>query len=151
MEKNKPTFKRIIGTNSQKKLMQLGSVEELTNIIQKEVYPLKIEAENYDQLYETVLALKKIVGKVCIDKFFVSKKAELICALTMMDTHNRNRVIGLKDEYYEDELLADKWYKNILKQIHPDNNLDIQPEAMEAMNEISQIYSRIKDCFEVDE
>jgi len=52
--------------------------------------------------------------------FFKSKQAELLFYLTKLDGKQRNRMLGLKNEHYSNNKLAKKWYRDLVKYVHPD-------------------------------
>lgn len=52
--------------------------------------------------------------------FFKSKQAELLFYFTNLEGKQRNRLIGLTDEHYANKTLAEKWYKDTVKYVHPD-------------------------------
>lgn len=66
---------------------------------------------------------------------FSSKQQELIFYLTQLEGKQRNKLLGIKDEYYEDKKLAQRWYRNIAKYVHPD-----QGGSSEAFNTLNKIY-----------
>jgi len=70
-------------------------------------------------------------------EFFKSKQAEYLFYLTKLEGKQRNDLLGLTDEHYENKELAKKWYRKIAHDIHPDkggNN-----EAFNTLNKIYQI------------
>lgn len=67
--------------------------------------------------------------------FFKSKQAEYLFYLTKLEGKQRNNLLGLTDEHYENKQLANQWYREIAKYIHPDKNGDTQ-----AFLELKKIY-----------
>ena len=67
-----------------------------------------------------------------------------------MDGEERNKIINLTDDLYEDAEAAKKWYRDLVKLIHPDINLTVKKDADEAMINLRNIYDRIVRSFEPD-
>lgn len=51
--------------------------------------------------------------------FFKSKQAEYLFYLTKLEGKQRNNLLGLTDEHYENKEVAKKWYKEIANYVHP--------------------------------
>ena len=84
------------------------------------------------------------------EQYFISKKLKYIFALNHMDGEERNKIINLTDDLYEDAEAAKKWYRDLVKLIHPDINLTVKKDADEAMINLRNIYDRIVRSFEPD-
>lgn len=104
-------------------LEKLGSEEDIKKILQKIVIPLKINACSYQEIYETLKMLQQKHIDF-IDGFFKSKQDEYLFYLTKLEGKQRNKLLGLTDEHYENKKLAKKWYKGISNYVHPDKNGD---------------------------
>lgn len=74
------------------------------------------------------------------NNFFTSKQAEYIFYLTKLEGKQRNKLLGLKDEHYEDKEVAKKWYREIAKLVHPDKDVENKYEENEAFNTLNKIY-----------
>lgn len=100
-------------------LAALGSQDEIKREINALISPLSTNAITYEDLLEVINCLKKNwVGFT--DEYFVndSKKYEYI--LTKLEGKKRNELLGITDQMYENPEMAQKWFKNIVKYIHPD-------------------------------
>ena len=104
-------------------LKKFGSEEDIKKILEKIVFPLKINACSYQEIYETLKMLQQKHVDF-IEGFFKSKQDEYIFYLTKLDGKQRNQLLGLTDEHYENKELAKKWYKEISNYVHPDKNGD---------------------------
>lgn len=75
------------------------------------------------------------------DKYFISLKHRYIFALTELDGENRQRILGITNELYNNKDKAKIWRNNIMKLIHPDVcNIEDSEKAMAKLNEL---YSRM--------
>lgn len=107
------------GIENISQLEALGSQEKIKKEIEALISPLRINAITYEDLLEVINCLKKNwIGFT--DEYFVndSKKYEYI--LTKLEGKKRNQLLGITDQMYEDPEKAQKWFKNIVKYIHPD-------------------------------
>ena len=93
-------------------LKKFGSEEDIKKILEKIVTPMKINACSYQEIYETLKMLQQKHVDF-IEGFFKSKQDEYIFYLTKLDGKQRNQLLGLTDEHYENKELAKKWYKEI--------------------------------------
>lgn len=78
--------------------------------------------------------------------YFKSEKDKILFLLLKVDGEQRNNLLGITDEMYDDKKLAKKWYKKLSLIVHPDrmnNNSD-------AFNELKELYQVITDSDEVD-
>lgn len=137
--------------NSVELLCEIGSVEIITEAINKYIHPLTVNATTYNELYQAVDKLKRHWDTFESDNYFKNKHLRYIFALTHMEGEERNKILHLTDELYENKDDAKKWYHEIAKMIHPDLNRDYQKQAEEAMKELKIIYSRIQKCFEEED
>ena len=85
------------------------------------------------------------------DPYFQSQNLKYIFALCHMDGGERNKIIGLTDETYNDPATAKEWYRCVLKMVHPDANPSVKADADEAVMNLNKIYERIKRSFEPDD
>ena len=122
-------------------LQQYGDFDTVVKMIQKDPCMCSRYFSSWDDAFEAIVELKKF------DSIFVSDKVKYIFALVYLEGKTRNQFISLTDDLYDDEEKAEKWYKTLCKQIHPDQNLDNQELAQKAFNKLQELYSRIKKCF----
>ncbi len=115
-------------------LKKFGSEEDIKKILEKIVFPLKINACSYQEIYETFKMLQQKHVDF-IDGFFKSKQDEYLFYLTKLDGKQRNQLLGLTDEHYENKKLAKEWYKGISHYVHPDKNGDEN-----AFNTLKKLY-----------
>ena len=99
---------------------------------------IKNNYKNNGGLKQAILDIKNILGiddksfknwnGVCelfkkhknSNEFFKSKQAEYLFYLTKLEGKQRNNLLGLTDEHYENKEVAKKWYKEIANYVHPD-------------------------------
>lgn len=134
--------------NSIEMLYRIGSLEDIEYVVNKEIFPLSINVETYEDLYQIINKLNKHWDTFQDEDYFKSERLRYIFALTHMEGEERNRIINLTYSLYENKDEAKKWYHRIAKKIHPDSNRDYQKQAEEAMKELQIIYNRILKCFE---
>ncbi len=115
-------------------LEKIGSEEDIKNFLERIVIPLKINVSSYQEIYETLKILQQKHVDF-IDGFFKSKQDEYLFYLTKLEGKQRNQLLGLTDEHYENKKLAKKWYKEISTYVHPDKNGDEN-----AFSTLSNIY-----------
>jgi len=130
-------------------LKPLGTVSELKAMIEEIIYPLRITADSYEELLSIIEILKEKWSDLIPDGYFKNDECKYIFCLTEVDGKKRNSYIGLVDDLYENKEKAQRWYRNILKHIHPDNSSNTKAE--EAFRELNKIYKNIMDCFEEEE
>lgn len=121
-------------------LKLMGSVNEIISEIEKNIAPLKVAANSFEELHNVVVTLRKhwlpfFKGP------FVSKQAEYIYYLTILEGKQRNRALGIRDEYYENPEVAKKWYKKIARYVHPDIGGDKR-----AFTVLNKLYNVMKDA-----
>lgn len=136
------------GCNSVDMLSKIGSVESISETINKEIHPLTVTATTYEELYQVVSKLKSHWYSFQDDDYFKNEQSKYIFVLTHMEGEGRNKMLCLTDELYENKDEAKKWHRKVVKLIHPDVNRELQEQANEAMKELNVIYGRIQKCFE---
>jgi len=132
-------------------LGEIGPVEDITDAINKEIFPLVANATTYEDLYKVINKLNMHWDTFQRDDYFKSECLRYIFALIHMEGEERNKIIELTDNLYENKDEAKKWYREIVKKIHPDLNKDCQKQAEDAMKELGVLYSRIQKCFEEED
>lgn len=142
---------RLKNCNSSEMLYEIGSIEDISDVINREIFPLTVNAKTYEDLYQMLNKLNNHWDTFQNDDYFKSERLKYIFALTHMNGEERNKIINLTDYLYENKEEAKKWYHEIAKKIHPDLNRDCQKQAEDAMKELKVIYSRIQKCFEEEE
>lgn len=115
-------------------LEKLASEEDLKVFLQKIIEPLKINASSYQEIFKTLKMLQQKHVDF-IGDFFKSKQDKYLFYLTKLEGKQRNQLLGLTDEHYENKELAKKWYREISSYVHPDKNGDIN-----AFHTLSNIY-----------
>lgn len=83
---------------------------------------MTVNALTYEELYQAVNKLNKHWDRVKSDDYFKNENLKYIFALTHMGGEDRNKMLRLTDELYENKDKAKKWYHEISKMIHPDLN-----------------------------
>lgn len=132
-------------------LGEIGSAEVIVDVLNKEIFPLVVNATTYEDIYKAVNKLASHWDTFQSDYYFKSDRLKYIFALTHMEGQQRNKIIELTDDLYENKDEAKKWYRRIAKKIHPDLNRDCQIQAENAMKELEILYGRIQKCFEEED
>lgn len=132
-------------------LGEIGSAEVIVDVLNKEIFPLVVNATTYEDIYKAVNKLASHWDTFQSDDYFKSDRLKYIFALTHMEGQQRNKIIELTDDLYENKDEAKKWYRRIAKKIHPDLNRDCQIQAENAMKELEILYGRIQKCFEEED
>lgn len=145
------TIEHLKNISNEEELKAMAPLEDIIKVIEKEINPLSIYVTSYAELNNVIKILKKHWNTFQDESYFQSKSARYIFALTHMEGKERNRIIELTEELYDDECKAKEWYRSIVKLIHPDMNQANQEDAKKAMDILSEIYDRIKSCFNNDE
>jgi len=145
------TIENLKTISNEEELKAMAPLEDIIKAIEKEINPLSIHVTSYAELYNVIKGLKKHWNTFQDDSYFQNKSARYIFALTHMGGEERNRIIELTEELYDDECRAKEWYRSVVKIIHPDMNQANQEDAKKAMDILSEIYDRIKSCFNNDE
>ena len=91
--------------------------------LEEEIRPLKVEASNYEELFNIILKLRRnwlpyIRGP------FTSKQQEYIYYLTKLEGKQRNIALGITDDLYGNKKAAKRWFQKIANQVHPDKGGD---------------------------
>lgn len=87
----------------------------------------EVESSKSEEIYES--------------EYFKSKSDELIFYILELSGKKRNEMLGVKDEFYKERALAEKWRKSILLKIHPDVSKNIR--ASEAVIEFNKLCEMI--------
>lgn len=138
------TIEQIIESNS---LREEGTLEEISNLIKKEISPLQLpEKTSFDSLEKIV---KEIIYPIYNYKnkkdeykneYFKSEQAELTFYLVELDRKEKVKQLkkfGYNDMFYNDKDLVKKWYKKMSKLVHPDiNNLKKSNEAFDQLKKL---------------
>ena len=128
----------IINSNDPEKL---GTIEELTAIINEFMQPFLINAKNYDELNDAIDFMKKNID--FSNNIFCSKEKEYLFYLTKLEGKQRNKLLGIADIHYENKNVAKDWYREIAKYVHPDKNKN--SDANIAFTILSEIYNTMTD------
>lgn len=128
-------------------LEKIDSLEIILSVLNNEIKPMSVTAQSYEELFSIIQILKKKLNIFNSDVYFKNENVKIIYSLLYARTDVRNENIGYSEKLLEDEKKAKKWYKNIMKKIHPDANLECKDEAKKAMEEFETIYMRIQKCF----
>lgn len=132
-------------------LKKIASIDEISEEIKKEISPLSLNVNSYEELYLVVEKLRLSWNAFQAEgDYFKNENLKYIFALTKMEGQQRNKLINLTDNLYDDEIVARKWRKEIMKKIHPDYNLDFINDAEEAVKEFQIIYDRLEKCFQTE-
>ncbi|MBR2259718.1 MAG: J domain-containing protein [Blautia sp.] len=89
-------------------------------------------------------AARMRVGMSGIDDYakrhgFSSRKEAAVHAAATLDNPERAEIFGILSAHYGNPYLAKKWYKEMSKLVHPDNNRG-NSKARDAMSYISETY-----------
>lgn len=100
-------------------LKSIGSLDEIKYQIEEMIYPLKVQANDYSELFEAIQKLQE-KWTDCASGPFVSRQAEVIFYLTKLDGKLRNDFLGITDDMYGNKELLKSWYRNLVKYVHSD-------------------------------
>jgi hypothetical protein len=70
---------------------------------------------------------------------FISISSAYVFYLTKLEGKQRNKLLGVTDDLYEDIKKAKKWFRNISQYVHPDICTDDDPNGM-AFIELKKLY-----------
>ena len=90
--------------NSIELLRAVDIIESIVKSINKEIYPLTVNAHTYEELYQAVNKLNKHWDIVESDDYFKNENLKYIFALTHMGGEDRNKMLRLTDELYENKV-----------------------------------------------
>jgi len=122
---------------SQNELEQLATSEQVKKFLNHIIAPLKIKGSSYQELYEELKILQQKHIDF-IDGSFKSKQDEYLFYLIKLEGKQRNKLLGLTDEHYENKKLAKEWYIEIAQYVHPDKNGNGN-----AFNTLKKIYDAV--------
>lgn len=132
------SYELIKSVQSIEEVKKLGTEEEIKNLIEDIISPIKIIAETYEEIFEIILKLQE--KWIDFKKGpFINKQEEYIFYLTELEGKQRNNKLGIVNELYEDKKLAKSWYKNIAKYVHPDKSKCKDETAFKVLNDIYQV------------
>lgn len=98
---------------------KIGSVEEIVLGINKICNPLAVKCTTYEEIMQ-VMSVLKVKWTDFLSGPFINKQKELVFYLTVLDGEVRNKCLGVTDKHFEDKKVAQRWYKNLAKFVHPD-------------------------------
>lgn len=93
----------------------------------------KATARSWQNLYE-----KYLLPKTQEDMYFKDEVSKNIFYLVELNGKLQMDFLGVSYEFYTDERKANKWYKQMVKKIHPD--ICRHPKATEAMQSLENLY-----------
>lgn len=126
-------------------ISSLGDIQEYEKIsslkedLQKIIYPLIIEADTDEELFDVIKVLKSKWVDLLIGPF-VSEQQEFIYYLTKLEGKQRNKALGITDEHYENKKLANKWKKSLAQKVASDKG-----GCDQAMAVLLNIYEALVD------
>lgn len=131
--------------NTIEDIKNYGSEKEWIDLLNGIVAPMKVNIRSFQDVLSIVELLKSKWAPM-MQGCFVSKKAEYIFYLTKLEGKQRNKLLGISDEMYENKELAKSWYKNIAKSVHPDSNNGDESKAFLVLKELYD--NMVDDCEE---
>lgn len=123
-------------------LKELGSIDDIILKIEKIIYPLRIQANSYDELLICIKCLQENWLSFHND-FFVSKRQKYIYILLEHEGEKREELLGINDDIYSDPKKANRWYKSIASIIRAD--LGDSDNAKKAFQKLHEIYKDLTD------
>jgi hypothetical protein len=88
--------------------------------------------------YRSVEEVKALPGSIMADSYpFVSRKAQLIFILTVMDGRSRNDQLGIQPIHYASKRHANNWYDEIVRELGPED--DANTHAYRQLERIHRI------------
>lgn len=140
----------ILSAKSEDELKQMGTLKELRSELLSIVgNDIKVRADSWKHLYESVVAVSKLVEKCSgvnisqnnDDLYFKSEAEKYIFYLLELDGEMRQRKLKINKMHYSNLQIAEKWRNAIAKKIHPDNCKHIKAEL--AMSELNKLYQEM--------
>ncbi|MGD9678718.1 MAG: J domain-containing protein [Vulcanibacillus sp.] len=119
-------------------LKELGTVADISYMINEIISPLKIESKTYEELFEVLQCLLKKWSDFKNGPF-IDEVAEYTFYLTKLDGKQRNKLLGITDEMYESPELAKQWYRKIVKLVHPDTGIDKTNKAFITLQNLYEV------------
>ena len=137
-------IKDLLKITNKDDLNKYGSIEDAVNCINQNITPLKADAKTIKKKKKVLELLKTHWDIFSISEipYFKDEKSKFIFALTELDGTNRNKLIGLTEDLYSNTEKAKSWYRNIVKQIHPDTNGSTS-DSKKAFEQLEIIFARI--------
>lgn len=132
----------IAKVNSLNDLKELGSFSDVVQVINKEIYPMRVSASSYEELLECVETLRKN-WLPFHNGFFINKRKEYIYYLLEHDGEKRENLLGINDKIYSDPKEAKRWYKKMAQVIRAD--LGDCDNAKKAFHKLQEIYEDLTD------
>ncbi len=128
--------------NTAGELSELGTVSEISKIIEEKIHPLRISASSYEELL-TVIECLKVNWLPLRKECFTSKRYEYIYYILEHDGEKRGELLGIEDEFYSDPKKARRWYKRIAQIIRADRG--DSETATQAFQKLQDIYQDLTD------
>lgn len=123
--------------DSPEQLEALGTVEEVRLALEQFASPFKVQAQSYEELMPYVMRAQPWGNPRY--GYFVSRQAEVIFFLTMLNGKTRNDFLEVKDEYFSDHKAAKQWFRRLSNIVHPD-----KPHGdSEAFKALTKLYEEI--------
>ncbi|MCS4250766.1 hypothetical protein [Pseudomonas sp. BIGb0164] len=135
-------MREIIEAKSVDDLEKIGSVEFLRSQLDEAVAPLKVSANSYNEIFDLIKALKQ-KWLPFSDQVFTSERQQVIYYLVDHDGEQRNDLLGITDEMYEDPDAAKKWFRKLAQTIRADINMDAR--SVKAFQVLQDIRSNLVD------
>lgn len=120
-------------------LKAMGSIEYVAQRLNEIVSPLSVQADSYERLFESYLAIKENWAGVRKSPFS-SLRAQLIFALNHLDDDLRLELLGLTHVHFKDPVAQKRWYRSVAQLIHPDKFerelTEDEKSAFQALNDL---------------
>ena len=127
-----------------RELETLAPLDEIREVVEREITPLQVHAGSYDEMYQVIAKLQTHWDDFQRDAYFKNENSRYIYALVYMDAKERNAVIGLDSSFYYDTKKTKDWYRKVAGKVHPDHNPENQEDAKKAYENLNDIYETIQ-------
>lgn len=126
-------------------LKRIGDFEKAYSFLQDLVKPFKIEAENFEELFPFVEKLQDNWMSLSKETF-TNEFQKYKYILTHIDGEQRNNLLNLKDDFYDNPRKAKRWYYDLSRIIRENDG-----ENTEAFSTLNEIYLNVTDKGDEDE
>lgn len=128
--------------SSEEDLNKLGSVDDIVQDINKKISPLKIVAETYADLFQSIKSLQEnwLPFKT---GYFINERDRYIYILLNHEGEDREKLLGIDDSIYKNKKLAKRWFNKIAHILRADIN--DREDATAAFKTLREIYSDLID------
>ena len=127
-----------------RELEALAPLDEIKSTLEREISPLQVPADSYDEMYQVIAKLQGHWDSLQKDAYFKNENSRYIYALVYSNKEDCYRAIGWDDSLYRDTEKAKKWYRSVAGKVHPDHNPENQEDAARAFENLQRLYKSMQ-------